>query len=228
MRYSALKNVLWIGIIATGSCLAAGIKVSRDVPGDAVLKLRSDLDYAKSLKAIKVSPLHEKIFGPMGIGYLQFLDKNLEFIAWYAGSVPKGVGGFVKAAEKNKKTFYLTSEFLNYDLPPLYRIGLYLHESRHTEVTDPGHRLCPDNYKDENGEDIVTHFGRVVLSGKPGCDVGYSNAYGITVTYYLNILHNCENCSEKVKMDAEIFAEDSLNRLPLQQDKKALLDDIKR
>ena len=54
----------------------------------------------------------------------------------------------------------------------------------------------------------------------------YEGAYGVSVTLLKNISKYCETCNDKVKMDAEIYGDDQLDRIINLVASEELVDDL--
>jgi hypothetical protein len=51
------------------------------------------------------------------------------------------------------------------------------------------------------------------LAGEPACDITPFGSYGSSMIMLKNVQKFCTNCTDKVKMDAGLYADDQFKRL---------------
>ena len=88
------------------------------------------------------------------------------------------------------------------------------------------HDTCPRPFLDANGKDMTSIWTGAKLEGQPACDSTYQGSYGSSTIMLKNVAKFCTNCSDKVKMDADIYANDQLGRIDRPNVKKAMQDDF--
>jgi hypothetical protein len=146
------------------------------------------------------------------------------------GFTEQDMGGAVAyvAPFEDSTKMVLTKNFTSFDHPQIARMMVVYHEARHTE-DDKGnwpHATCPTPFKDAAGNDVKSIWTGLLLAGQPGCDDQSIGAYGSSTILLKNISMNCDNCTEKVKMDAGIFADDQINRITNPTSHAALVKDF--
>ena len=89
------------------------------------------------------------------------------------------------------------------------------HEARHTESQNGNwsHATCPTPFVDANGKEIKSIWTGSTLAGEAACDSTALGSYGSSTIMLKNIQLNCTNCTDKVKMDAGLYADDQYKRL---------------
>lgn len=123
---------------------------------------------------------------------------------------------------------WLTPNFVKFNMPQIARIMVIYHEARHTEAENGhwSHDYCPTPFLDENGQDIKGMYSGMKLEGEPACDSTYKGSYGSSTIMLKNIAKYCTNCSDKLKMDADIIVADQLNRIDVPSVKNAMKADF--
>jgi hypothetical protein len=64
------------------------------------------------------------------------------------------------------------------------------------------------------------------LAGQAGCDRVAVGSYGLTVVMNKNIEKSCTSCTEKVRMDAGLYADDQFKRITNPQAAQQLTNDL--
>ena len=110
---------------------------------------------------------------------------------------------------------WLTQNFIQFSHPQIARMMVVYHESRHTETQNGNwpHATCPTPFLDKDGKDMVSIWTGATLAGEPACDVTPFGSYGSSMIMLKNISKFCSNCTDKVKMDAGIYADDQFKRV---------------
>jgi hypothetical protein len=104
------------------------------------------------------------------------------------------------------------------------------HEARHTEISHGfwSHATCPTPYLGDDGKEIKSIWTGATLAGEPACDKTPLGSYGSSTLMLKNIQKFCTNCTDKVRMDAGIYADDQFKRIIDPEAKQAMRDDIFR
>jgi hypothetical protein len=102
------------------------------------------------------------------------------------------------------------------------------HESRHTEDANDNwpHATCPTPFLDSHGKDMTSIWTGATLAGEPACDVTPLGSYGSSTIMLKNVQKFCSNCTDKVKMDAGIYADDQMGRITGADAKTQMLKDL--
>ena len=64
------------------------------------------------------------------------------------------------------------------------------------------------------------------LEGQPACDSTAFGSYGSSTILLKNVAKFCSNCTDKVKMDADMYATDQLGRIDDAQVKASMIADF--
>ena len=64
------------------------------------------------------------------------------------------------------------------------------------------------------------------LAGEPACDSTPFGSYGSSTILLKNVQKFCKSCTEKVKMDAGMYADDQLKRVTDAQAKESIKRDL--
>lgn len=200
-----------------------------DVPQTLRTQVGTDLALVRAIEGGSASDLHQGIFGPVdGAGYMDFFKSRIKSIGLDDCGNPIAIACVKAFFYPNKMWF--TENYSRYDHPAVGRLLVIFHEARHTEWDNRNwpHARCPSPFKDENGEDMRSIFSGALLQGQPACDVTPVGSYGSSLIMLKNIAKHCSNCTDKLKMDAELYADDQLGRIIAPKAKKAILDDLYR
>ena len=188
-----------------------------NVPAPLQVQLQQDIDFVKDIKGTNGSSLYQGIFGETsmsGKGLSDFFEKRItEFGMDSCGGGP-GVAACVQPF-LSTHTMWITPMYATSNIPQIYRVSVIFHEARHTEVNKMfwHHANCPIPYLDANGHDIVGIISGTKMEGKNACDSVKRGAYGLQAVLLKNIAKACTNCGQKMMMDAELFGDDTLNRI---------------
>jgi hypothetical protein len=187
--------------------------VDSDVPPAVASQLADDLSFIKTLTGSAASPLHEQVFGQVdGTTYWNFFNSRIKHVGLSDCGNPKAVA-CVQLLQPTK--MWLTQNFIQFSHPQIARMMVVFHESRHTELQHGGwpHATCPDPFLDENGQPILSIWTGESLAGEPACDTVALGSYGSSLIMLKNISKFCTDCSEKVVMDAALYADDQFKRI---------------
>lgn len=221
-----MKSLL-ISIALLLSVNANALSYDSDVPKAIVDQMGQDLAFMAEITGSTKTPLHKEIFGDVsGPVYKTFFDTRI-----FSVGVDSCGGGAAVACvspfmDPNK--MWLTEHFLTFSHPQVARMMVVYHEARHSETKNGNwrHDSCPRPFRDANGKDMTSIWTGAKLEGQAACDSKYGGSYGSSTIMLKNISKFCTNCSDKVKMDANIYALDQLNRISRPDVKKAMLADF--
>ncbi len=177
-------------------------------------QVKADLDFMNSLSGSKVTPLHQQIFGSMdGKGYKNWFESRVTLIGFNACGGGNAVACVIPWLGSSK--IWVTNNYIKFSHPQISRMMVVYHEARHTEVKagNWSHATCPEPFKNEKGEDMKSIWTGAPLAGEPACDETPFGSYGSSTILLKNVSKFCENCSEKVRMDAGIYSDDQMGRI---------------
>jgi hypothetical protein len=222
-----MKTIAFLSALFCASQLWA-VSFDSDIPKDIQKQFNEDLALANQVKASGKTPFHQEIFGDVsGANYKKFFEDRITSVGMDACGGGGGVAACVQPFFDPNK-MWLTPNFIKASMPQIARVMIIYHEARHTESQHGnwGHDNCPTPFLDEQGHDIVGLISGMKLEGMPACDSTYLGSYGSSTVMIKNIAKFCSNCSDKVKMDAELWASDQLNRIDKPSVKKAMIADF--
>ena len=194
--------------------VVSGLVFDADVPEAIQKQMRADMAFIGTIKGGAGTPLHQKIFGAVdGATYVRFFESRVTGIGMNDCGSAKAVACVIPFQDPSK--MWLTQNFVKFDHPQISRMMIVFHESRHTESENGNwsHATCPDPFLDANGKDMVSIWTGATLAGEPACDVTPLGSYGSSTIMLKNVQKFCENCTDKVKMDAGLYADDQLGRI---------------
>lgn len=206
-----------------------GYTFDRDVPADIQEQMRGDLAFIRSIRGRRATPLHQQIFGAVdGQVYDRFFEDRVTAI----GMSGCGNANAVACVNPiwNSSKMWLTKNFVKFNHPQISRMMVVFHEARHTERGNGNwpHAKCPSPFRDANGNDMKSIWTGASLAGEPACDRTPFGSYGSSTIMLKNVAVFCENCTEKVRMDAALYADDQLGRITDPDAKKRMQDDLPR
>lgn len=220
-------NLLVTLSLVVGSFAAQALEFSKDVPKDIQQQMTADLTFIGQITGQGSTKLHRDIFGEVsGQGYNQFFTSRIVYVGMDSCGNPNAVACVSPMRGSDK--MFLTNNFIKFSHPQIARMMVVFHESRHSEVKNGNwpHDDCPSPYVDENGKDIVSIWTGAKVAGMPACDSTPFGSYGSSTIMLKNIAKFCTNCSDKVKMDANIYADDQLNRIDVPSVKQQMKNDF--
>ena len=194
---------------------ALALTFSNKVPPAVQSQMLGDLQLVQQIQGTGATPIFAKMFsGPLGgVSLTQFFTTRI------FGVDLNNCGGGAAAAcvipKINDHVMFLTPNFVNLPIPQIYRISIVFHESRHTETAQNnwGHVICPTPFKDAQGKDIRGIISGTLMQGLPACDNTPFGAYALQAELLKNVQYFCSNCNDKIKMDAKLFGDDTVNRI---------------
>lgn len=213
-------------LISMVSSLAWSLTFDSNVPPAIQKQMVEDLNFINQIQGQGQSKYHQQIFGGVdGAKYKTFFESHIKSIG--VDGCGNGAAVACVIPYMGKKMF-LTQNFIKFSHPQIARMMVVYHEARHTEANNGnwGHDTCPTPFLDENGKDKASIWTGAKLEGEPACDSTAFGSYGSSTIMLKNVSLFCTNCSDKVKMDADIYATDQLGRIDEPAVKKAMLDDF--
>jgi hypothetical protein len=208
---------------------AAGWTFDADVPQDIQDQMRADLAFMAGLQGSGATPLHQQIFGSVGgSSYDKFFNERVTGIGMNDCGSAKAVACVIPFQDPSK--MWLTQNFVKFSHPQVSRMMVVYHEARHTESQNGNwpHANCPDPFKDANGNDMKSIWTGASLAGEPACDSTPMGSYGSSTILLKNIQKYCTNCTDKVKMDAGLYADDQLQRVTDADAHQQMLEDFQK
>ena len=218
--------VLFIAIVTATAGKAFAYTFDPQVPADVRKQMTEDLLFVTTLNGSETSPLHQKIFGPLtGATYQKFFESRIEEIGLNSCGSPNAVACVISWYGKK---MFITQNYIKFSHPAIARLMVIFHEARHTEIQNGSwsHANCPVPFRDAAGNDHKSIWTGAQLAGQPACDITPEGSYGSSMIMLKNISKFCNNCGEKVKMDAGIYADDQFIRVTKQSARDAITADL--
>ncbi|OFZ18071.1 MAG: hypothetical protein A2X94_02545 [Bdellovibrionales bacterium GWB1_55_8] len=200
-------------------------KFDSNVPEKIKTQFVDDLAFINTIEADQRSALHQEIFGAVsGPIYTKFFETRVTGVGMNSCGGGNAVACVIPMYDSSK--MWLTQNFVKFSHPQIARTMVVFHEARHTERKNRNfpHATCPIPFRDADGKDMKSIWTGAELAGEPACDSTPYGSYGSSMIMLKNIQKFCKNCSEKVRMDAGIYADDQFKRVT---DARAI-DAIKR
>jgi hypothetical protein len=202
---------LMLSLLISGS--AYSVEFDKSVPKNIQSQMVQDLSFINGVKLTKQTGLHSKIFGEQIPGaYKQYFETRI-FHVEYDDDQTSNAMAYVNPWVAN--TMFLANNYIKYQQPQISRIMIVYHEARHTEAEHGNwsHAICPTPFIGEDGKEVVGIVSGMKLAGEAACDTTNMGAYATGSILCKNVAKYCENCTEKVKMDADLFAMDMMKRI---------------
>lgn len=211
LRNTALTVVLLA--LALGVNSAQAYTFDPSLPKNVAEQIKQDLDFMATIRSDQVSALHNQIFGKMDGAYKTWFENRVTSIGLNSCGGGSAVACVIPFMGSSR--MWVTQNYIKFSHPQISRLMVVFHEARHTEVRNGnwGHATCPEPFKDENGNDKKSIWTGAPLAGEPACDETPFGSYGSSMILLKNVSKFCANCSEKVKMDAGLYADDQLGRV---------------
>ena len=206
----------------------AGYIFQPNVPANIQEQMRGDLAFINSIQGQTATPLHKSIFGLVdGPTYTKFFNDRVTSIGMSNCGGGNAVACVIPA--KGASKMWLTQNFVKFSHPQVSRMMVVFHEARHTEKKNGfwSHATCPTPFRDANGKDVKSIWTGAMLAGQAACDDTPLGSYGSSTIMLKNISKSCVNCTDKVKMDAGLYADDQFGRVIDEDAKKEMQDDFK-
>jgi hypothetical protein len=193
-----------------------------NVPATVQTQMTKDLAFIKTIQSSTQSDLHKQIFGAVnGDSYDHFFNSRVTAIGLNSCGDSHAVACVMPFFNPSK--MWLTNNYIKFNHPQVARMMVVFHESRHTEVDNGNwsHATCPSPFLGTDNQPIRSIWTGADLADQPACDETPFGSYGSSMIMLKNISKFCTNCSDKVKMDAGIYADDQFKRII---DTKAIQD----
>lgn len=193
---------------------AGGWTFDDDVPQDIQEQMARDLAFIGSIEGGAATPLHREIFGELsGAAYKDFFDSRVSAIGVSGCGNANAVACVIPILGPSK--LWITKNYVRFSHPQIARLMVVFHEARHTEVLRRNwpHARCPRPFRDAQGRDMRSIWTGAPLAGEPACDRTPLGSYGSSTIMLTNIRKSCVSCTDKVKMDAELYADDQFGRI---------------
>lgn len=206
---------------------ANGYVFDRNVPAEIQQQMRDDLAFMQGIQGRGATQLHRQIFGMVdGPTYLKFFSDRVTGIGMNGCGSANAVACVIPYVNPSK--MWLTKNFIKFNHPQISRMMVVYHESRHTETQNDNwpHQACPTPFLDANGKDVKSIWTGALLAGEPACEDTPFGAYGSSTIMLKNISKFCASCTDKVKMDASLYADDQLGRIIDPNAKRRMLGDF--
>lgn len=194
--------------------LAFSYTFDSDVPSNIQSQIDNDLTFVKTIESNNQSDLHKVIFGSVsGKVYFDFFSSRVNEIGLNNCGSQNAVACVMPFFNSSK--MWLTENYIKFSHPQIARMMVVFHEARHTERNHFywQHATCPTPFLDANGNELKSIWTGASLAGEAACDETAEGSYGSSLIMMKNISKFCTNCSDKVKMDAGIYADDQFNRI---------------
>jgi len=204
-----------------------GFTFDSDVPADIQAQMLADLKFVGTIQGGAGTPLHRQIFGAVdGATYTKFFNSRVASVGMNDCGDANAVACVIPFEDASK--MWLTQNYIKCSHPQIARLMVVFHESRHTETQNDNwpHANCPTPFLDADGKDMKSIWTGASLAGEPACDVTPFGSYGSSTIMLKNVQKFCTNCTDKVKMDAGLYADDQLGRITDDGAKKQMQDDF--
>ncbi len=225
-----LNLALGVGLVAfCGNALAATFDPS--IPASVKAGLEADIRFVSDFQGTATTAIYAQIFNEKtldGQKLVKFFDQRIKLFSLNDCGGGTGVAACVIPGISDS-TMWITNFYITANIPQVFRMSVIFHEARHTESGSGnwGHAICPTPYLDDNGKDIVGIVSGTLMAGKPACDTTVLGAYGLQAILLKNVEKACSNCNEKTREDAQIFGDDTINRISNLSARKALKADVR-
>jgi hypothetical protein len=190
------------------------IKLDKNVPADVQDRMLEDLNFLYNVNLTDESPLHKKIFGTFkkSASYKSFFETRIKSVG-FDEDPSNTATAYVHSFYLNKMFF--AKNFVKFSVPQVSRVSVMYHEARHTELSKLwwSHVECPTPFIGDDGKEVLGEVSGIKLEGKDACDTTELGAYALGGILLNNISRFCENCNEKVKMDADFYGDAAAKRI---------------
>lgn len=222
-----LKAVLAVLATLAMSASAMALEFDSNVPANIKSQAMDDLNFMYQLQGNGQTPFHKEIFQNLdGKTYQSFFESHITSLGMDDCGGGAAVACVIPYYDSHK--MWLTSNFVNFSHPQIARLMVMYHESRHAETQHGNwpHDTCPTPFLGQDGKDMTSIWTGAKLEGQPACDSTYKGSYGSSTVLLANVAKYCSNCTDKVKMDANVYAQDQLGRIDEPSVKQAMIDDF--
>ncbi len=221
-----MKSILTVSLLIF-AMQAKALNFDSDVPKAIQDQMVLDLGFMNQLTGIGQTPFHKQIYTEVsGAAYKTYFESRITDVGLDSCGGGPAVACVQPFFSPNK--MWLTENFIRFSHPQVARMMVVYHEARHSESNNGNwmHDTCPRPFLTTDGKDMTSIWTGAKLEGQPACDSTYMGSYGSSTIMLKNISKYCTNCSDKVKMDAGIYADDQLGRIDRPDVKRAMLADF--
>jgi len=190
-------------------------------------QIKQDMAFMATLQGGQSSALHAQIFGKLdGAGYKKFFEDRVTEIGYNSCGGGNAVACVIPFAGSSR--MWITDNYIKFSHPQISRLMVIYHEARHTEDDNDNwsHATCPTPFNDEKGNEMKSIWTGAKLAGQPACDITPFGSYGSSMILLKNVSKFCTNCTDKVKMDAGIYADDQFGRVIDEQARAQIKSDL--
>ena len=208
------------------SITAQAVQFDSSVPAAIQSQMTSDLSFMYGLEGQFKTAFHQQIYGAFGgNSYKNFFESHIEEVGLNGCGNGNAVACVMPWAGKK---MFLTNNFIKFSHPQIARMMVVYHEARHTEGENGnwGHDTCPTPFTNADGSEKRSIWTGASLAGEAACDSTALGSYGSSTILLKNVSLFCTNCTDKVKMDADLYATDQLGRIDRDDVKQAMLADF--
>ncbi len=200
-----------------------------DVPEAVKEQITTDMGFMASLEGSAGSSLHKEIFESdtiQGAAYKNFFESRVTSVGMNSCGGGNAVACVIPWRDSSK--IWLTQHYVRFSHPQVAKMMVVFHEARHTEVQNGNwhHANCPDPFLDESGQEIRSIWTGASLGGEAACDETAFGSYSSSMIMLKNISKFCTNCTDKVKLDAGIYADDQFKRVIDQESRAKIIADL--
>ena len=206
---------------------AMGLTFDRNVTEPIKQQFLSDLEFISQIEMDHQTPLHQQVFQtPGGQSYRTFFESRVKKVGMDSCGSANAVACVIPFWSNT--TIWLTENFVKFEHPAVARLMIVFHEARHTERANSNwfHATCPRPFVDKDGKEFRSIWTGAPLAGEPACDITPFGSYGSSTIMLKNISAYCVNCNEKVKMDADLYAMDQVNRITDAKARQQITEDF--
>ena len=211
------------------STQARGYVIDSNVPPEIQQQLRDDLAFIKGIQGRAASKLHQGIFGAVdGAAYTDFFESRVKGIGMGDCGDSNAVACVIPMFGHSR--MWLTQNYVKFSHPQIARLMVVFHEARHTEMLHLfwSHATCPKPFLGPDGREMKSIWTGASLAGEPACDKTPQGSYGSSMIMLKNIQKFCSNCTDKVRMDAGLYADDQFGRVIDAGARKQIQQDLYR
>lgn len=215
-------------VAAVASTQAQAFTFDKEVPQAVRDQITQDLQFMGQMQGETASALHGQIFGGKidGAAYVNFFDTRVKAVGMNGCGNGNAVACVIPFFDSSK--IWLTQNYIKFSHPQVAKMMVVFHEARHTERKNGnwGHATCPTPFLDADGSEMKSIWTGATLAGEPACDVTPMGSYGSSSIMLKNIQKFCTNCTEKVRQDAGMYADDQFKRITDASAKEAMKKDV--
>lgn len=214
---------------------------STEFQADVPLELREqvvlDLKRLDSLEYSRVTPFFERLFfwnqsnasrsHNEATSLLNWFEERIRTIGMvHDRHVSETVTHLVDIREPS--VMRIAPLYFADERPQIVRIGLLLHEARHSEAEGSHypHASCPSPFVDSEGKDVRGLWSGLKMERRGACDSRWDGSYGLTAIFLANVSLYCANCSDEDRSQAKIYAEHFAQRVVGFAPRTALWNDL--